>query len=116
MAFVWSYPAVVDRVVDGDTLDCHVQFSAMEEAHGVNVRVQGINAVELRTTFGKEALAFAATMAPPGTAVTLIHNKRDKFGRLLAHVILPDGSDLGTHLLTALASDGVTHLAIAYLT
>lgn len=114
--FIWNYPAIVDRIVDGDTLECHVQFSALEETHGVNIRIEGINAVELRTPFGKEARDFAASVAPTGTAVTLVHRRKDKYGRLLAHVILPDASEFGAHMLTAMASDGVTHLAVPYMT
>ncbi len=43
MSFVWQYPAVIDRVVDGDTVVCHIRMSAEMEVHEVNVRLEGIN-------------------------------------------------------------------------
>lgn len=112
--FVWTYPAQVQRVVDGDTVECHVQFSPLEvhDAEGVNVRVEGINALELKERFGGEAKAFAEGLLPVGSQVVLIARRREKYGRFLAHITLPDGSDFSAHMLAALASDGVTHLAV----
>lgn len=116
MNFVWQYPAQVDRVVDGDTIVMHVRFSAEEERHGVNIRVEGINALELSQKYGSEARDFAASLLPSGTEVILVHRKREKYGRFLAKITLPDGSDFSDHMLSAIASDGVTHLAVPYLT
>jgi len=105
---------VVDRVVDGDTLEVHVLRGADRVEHGVNVRLEGMNAIELRDQFGREAQGYLAALAPPGTAIMLLHRKREKFGRLLARALLADGTDLSTALLTAKASDGVTPLAVPY--
>lgn len=115
MSFIWNYPAEVDRILDGDTISCHVKYSAIEERHSVDIRIEGINALELREKFGAEARAFVTKLLPPGTPVVLVHRRREKFGRFLCRVTLPDGSDLSDHLLSALASDGVTHLAQPYL-
>lgn len=118
MIFVWTYPATVDRVIDGDTIECHIQFSPLEthDAHGVNVRVEGINALELSQKYGGEARDWAASLLPAGTPVTLVAHKREKYGRFLAKVVLPDGRDFGTLMLTGVASDGVTPYAIPYMT
>lgn len=113
--FVWQFPATVDRVIDGDTVVMHVRLNADEERHGLNVRVEGINALELSQQFGGEARDFAKALLPPGTDVVLVHRKREKYGRFLAKITLPDGSDFSDHMLTGLASDGVTHFAIPYL-
>jgi endonuclease YncB( thermonuclease family) len=112
--FVWQFPAVIDRVVDGDSLEVHVLQSAGRVEHGVNVRLEGCNAIELKAEFGREARTYLAALAPPGTAIMLLHRKREKFGRLLARAILADGTDLSTALLTAKASDGTTPLAVPY--
>jgi endonuclease YncB( thermonuclease family) len=82
--------------------------------HGVNVRLEGCNAIELRKQFGEEARTYLAALAPPGTAIMLLHRKREKYGRFLARAILADGTDLSTAMLTAKASDGTTPLAVAY--
>ncbi len=112
--FVWQFPAVIDRVVDGDSLEVHVLRGADDVEHGVNVRLEGMNAIELKAEFGREAQAYLAALAPPGTPITLLHRKREKFGRFLARAILADGTDLSTAMLTAKASDGETPLAVPY--
>lgn len=115
MNFVWQFPATVDRIVDGDTVVAHVHFTAEDERHGVNIRIEGINALELSERFGGEAKAKAESLLPVGTEVILVHRRREKYGRLLAKVTLPDGTDFSDHMLAALASDGITHLAKPYL-
>jgi endonuclease YncB( thermonuclease family) len=115
MGFTWSFPAVVDRWIDGDTPVVHVRRSAVQEEHGVQVRVDGINAIELRDQFGVEAKTFVESLAPVGSSVMLVErNRREKYGRELAQLILPDGRNLGTELMLARASDGVTPLAVPY--
>jgi endonuclease YncB( thermonuclease family) len=105
---------MVDRIVDGDSLEVHVLLGADRVEHGVNVRLEGCKAIELKAEFGREARTCLAALAPPGTAIMLLHRKREKFGRLLARAILADGTDLSTALLTAKASDGTTPLAVPY--
>ena len=112
--FVWTFPAVVDSVTDGDTVVCHVLWRPGEEAHGVNVRVEGINALELSQRFGAEAKTFAESLVPLGTQVTLIARRREKYGRFLAYITLPDGRDFSAEMLIAKASDGITPLAVPY--
>ncbi len=112
--FVWIYPARIDRIVDGDTVVCHVRQSAEQELHDVNVRLEGMNAIELKAEFGREAQGYLSALAPPGTAITLLHRKREKYGRFLARALLADGTDLTTAMLTAKASDGLTPLAVPY--
>lgn len=112
--FVWQYPGVVDRIIDGDTVVCHVLIAPEDEQHAVSVRVDGINALELSQQYGGEARDYAISILPPGTQVTLIARKREKYGRFLARIVLPDGSDFGGLMLVAKASDGVTPLAVPY--
>lgn len=80
--------AVVERVVDGDTL--------VVDADGVaeKVRLIGINTPESVDRnrpvmcFGKEASAHLAELVPPGTPVRLERDveARDRYDRLLAYV------------------------------
>lgn len=101
--FVWTYPAAVDRVYDGDTIVCHVLIHPNEggELHDIHVRVEGINAPELNTALGKEAKQFAETLLPVGEQVMLIARKRDKYGRFLARITLSNGSDFGDKMIAS---------------
>ncbi len=85
-------PGVVERVVDGDTLIAEVA------GERERVRLLRIDAPEAaRDGDPAECLADAATAAladltPPGTTVALATDveRRDRFGRLLAHVWVDD--------------------------
>ena len=112
--FVWAFPARIDRWVDGDSAVVHVRRAPTEEWQGVEVRVDGINAIEISAQFGREALNAMIDRAPSGTQVMLYERKREKYGRELARIVLADGTDLGGWLLTQKASDGMTPLAVPY--
>jgi micrococcal nuclease len=101
--FVWTYPASVDSVYDGDTIVCHVLIHPGEggELHDTHVRIEGINAPELNTAAGTQAKDYAAGLLPPGTQVTLVAHKRDKYGRMLGRLILPNGDDFSSLMLSA---------------
>ena len=73
-------PCHVDRIVDGDTMEC---------AGTGPVRLIGIDAPELsQSPFGAQAAAALAGFVPPGSDVLLESDveARDKYGRLLAYV------------------------------
>lgn len=86
--------AVVDRIIDGDTID--VVVDGREE----RVRLTGIDTPEVARDatsdrpakpgecFGDEATAFTESLIPVGTAVRLERDVvgRDDYGRLLAYV------------------------------
>src|SRR5438445_12941834 len=82
-----SPTARVQRVVDGDT----VRLAGLG-----SVRLIGVNTPEVYGTvqcFGPEASAFAKSVLRPGTEVRyrVGREPRDRYGRLLAYVWLPDG-------------------------
>lgn len=89
----------VSSVVDGDTL--HVLVDGSE----ARVRVIGIDAPEQDECWGAEATDAASSLLA-GSSVQLIadpsQDDRDRYGRLLRYVVLPDGTDLGH----ALVEDG----------
>ncbi len=96
-----SLPATVVRVVDGDTLV--VRAAGREET----VRLIGVDTPEtVHPTIGAqpggpEASAFTRRLLPPGTRVTLELDvqQRDRYGRMLAYIYLPDGRMLNAELL-----------------
>jgi endonuclease YncB( thermonuclease family) len=101
----WSVPAVVLRVVDGDTfllqldLGWHIGLQA-------RCRIAGINAPELKTPAGDAALAWAQTVAPAGTAVTFRSHSLDKYGRPLGSMWVLDGHGAGRDYGTACLDAG----------
>ena len=89
-------PATVIRVVDGDTL--HARVDGKDE----KIRVIGMDSPEVAKPdtpvecFAREASRAAERLLKKGDRITIQHDptqdERDRFGRLLAHVFLADGS------------------------
>jgi micrococcal nuclease len=88
--------ATVIRVVDGDTI--HARVNGTDE----KVRIIGMDSPETSKPgtpvecFAKEATAEAKRLLKPSDRIVLqpdpTQDTRDRFGRLLAHVFLADGS------------------------
>ncbi|MEK7073658.1 MAG: thermonuclease family protein [Patescibacteria group bacterium] len=99
---------MVTKVVDGDTID--VAMSGED----VRIRLLGINTPETvdprrpAQCFGKEASAFAKQLLS-GKTVRLeadpSQDDRDRYGRLLRHVFLEDG----THVNLKLVAEGYAY-------
>ena len=98
---VWTIPGTIDRVIDGDTVVAHLQIMPGKEWHGEHVRVQGINTPELSQSGGAAARDFARQLLPLEMAVTFVLTKQDKYGRVLAKIVLPDGRDFGDTMIAA---------------
>jgi micrococcal nuclease len=88
--------ANVARVVDGDTII--VRYQGRDD----RVRLIGIDTPEVGQCFAKEATS-AMQMLAGRRAVRLLGDrtqaKRDRYGRLLAYVVLADGRDVGRELI-----------------
>jgi micrococcal nuclease len=102
--------AVVDHVVDGDTVA--VRIGGVEE----RVRLIGIDTPETKDPrtvvecFGRQASARTAALLPEGTAVRLVRDveARDRYDRLLAYVYRVDD---GTFVNLALVAEGYAAVA-----
>jgi micrococcal nuclease len=104
------YPAKVVEIHDGDTItfDIDLGFSHMvigkywDGKTQMSCRVFGINAPELKTQAGKDALAYAQTIIHPGDICSVLSHGWDKFGgRFDGSITLPDGTDFATLMLDA---------------
>jgi endonuclease YncB( thermonuclease family) len=87
----------VSRVIDGDTVDV-----ALANGKRERVRLVGIDAPERGDCFSRQATAQVRSLALSRRVVLerdAIQGERDRFGRLLAYVVLPNGRDLGSRLL-----------------
>jgi micrococcal nuclease len=96
----------VARIVDGDTL----HLAAPDQGHDTTkVRLLGIDAPEMgsgkndRMYFAEEATAFAGRLARDKEVGVYLDERagsRDRYGRLLAYIELPDGQFLNEELLS----------------
>jgi endonuclease YncB( thermonuclease family) len=96
-----TYPATVVRCIDGDTVVFQVPlWHEPELTLKEPFRVFGINAPEMHSANPNEkkaaeaALAFLSTLLPADYQVTVTSQGRDKYGRGLVSITLPDGSDV----------------------
>jgi endonuclease YncB( thermonuclease family) len=104
------YPARCAAIHDGDTLtlDIDLGFDHIISGQDFNgktrlaCRVFGINAPELSTQAGKDALAYAQTIIKPGDRCSVLSHGWDKYGgRFDGQITLPDGTDFGQQMLNS---------------
>jgi endonuclease YncB( thermonuclease family) len=98
--FAIASPAVADfagKVVgisDGDTM------TVLRDRTQVRIRLYGIDCPETGQDFGFRAKQFTADLAF-GKVVTVVPRDRDRYGRIVADVVLPDGRVLNDELVKA---------------
>lgn len=107
---MFEYRALVQRVIDADSIVVNLDMGFDNWEHNLHVRLFGIDAPERWTLSGKDARSFVEALLEPGAAITLtseVYNPRDKYGRCLATIVLGDGRVLNDLLVEA-------GLAVAY--
>jgi endonuclease YncB( thermonuclease family) len=109
---IWTVPAIVLRVVDGDTLMLRFDLG-WHISYESRARLIGVNAPELSTEDGVAARVWVTDWMADvggdsfgaGAEVTFVSHALDKYGRPLGQVLAttPQGAsrDLGLDLLTA---------------
>lgn len=114
VAFIFLYliagraiavPAIVDRVLDGDTFAARVK---LEDETNITVRVRLLDvdtpeidgACQKEIDMARKAQNRTTQLLPVGSVVDLYDIKDDKYlGRIDAKVIMPDGRDLSNVLI-----------------
>ncbi len=81
-------------VSDGDTI------TVLRKGKGERIRLHGIDCPEKRQAFGNRAKQFTSKLVF-GTTVTVQVVDRDRYGRTVAEVLLPDGRSLNRELVRA---------------
>lgn len=101
-------PAVLVKVYDGDTLHMDVQTASSEVFHethwrvGFRYRLARINAPEMSTpagTLSRDALrVFCAEQPKTGWTVTTA--RQDPYGRYIAEIVAPNGTNLSDWMVS----------------
>lgn len=91
-AFATDFSGSVISVLDGDTLE------VLHNHHPERIRLSGIDCPEKGQAFGKKAKQAASDLTF-GKEVTLQTHGKDKYGRTLADVLLPDGTNVNHTLV-----------------
>lgn len=94
------YMAVVDRVIDGDTIVLIVDIGFDEYACAV-VRLARINAPEMSEAAGLEARDFVLSLLPYGSPVQVVATAKDPYGRYVGEVTLQDARNLSDAIVDA---------------
>jgi endonuclease YncB( thermonuclease family) len=81
-------------VIDGDSI------RVMRKGKAEQIRLLGIDCPEKRQPFGTRAKEYTSELAF-GKDVTVYGDKRDRYGRTLAEVLLPDGRSLNQEIIKA---------------
>lgn len=90
---MYEYVVIIDRVVDGDTVDVHIDLGFGVWLRDQRVRLHDIDTPECRTRdieekfFGLAAKDFVTQMLPEGSTQIMFSKSYDntgKFGRILA--------------------------------
>lgn len=89
-----DFTGLVVGVADGDTI------TVLHEDRQERVRLNGIDAPEKRQAFGRRAKRFTSDLSF-GRTVTVREHGRDKYGRVIGDVVLPDARVLNEELVRA---------------
>jgi len=82
----YTYPAWVQRVVDGDTLIAVVDLGLDHQTRPQRLRLRGIDCPELGTQAGRNARSYVQDVLGQVGFVVLTTHKTDAYGRYLADV------------------------------
>ena len=97
---MYEYQADVLKIHDGDTMWLEVDLGC-DVRIKMTCRLYGINAPELATQEGKDALAYVQTLVAVGDTVTVrtYKDRKEKYGRYLATIITAAGKNVNAGML-----------------
>ena len=96
---MYEYRVFLDRVVDGDTVDVHIDLGFDVRLTSQRIRLFGLDTWESRTrdlevkAKGLLAKEFTKSMVQEAERIILISHERGKYGRILGELIC-DGVNL----------------------
>ncbi len=89
-----EFSGKVVGVADGDTI------TVLQDRTQVHVRLDGIDCPERGQAFGSRAKEFTSELVF-GQVVTVRPRNKDRYGRTVAEIVLPDGRDVNHELVRA---------------
>jgi endonuclease YncB( thermonuclease family) len=92
---LYTYNALVERVVDGDTLKVHVDLGFGQWTRQT-LRLRGLDCPEVGTRDGDAAKAFVQSYLKEASQIVIRSSKSDKYDRYLADIFIPQdkGEDI----------------------
>lgn len=98
---MFEYRAKIISVYDGDTCRADIDCGFGVTLKNQSLRVYGIDAPEIGTAAGNDAREFARTLMPTTLVVRIqtFKDAKEKYGRYLAQITLPDGSDFAAAMI-----------------
>jgi len=98
----FTYAAIIDRVVDGDTLRVVIK-AGFRIIVREKLRLRGINTSELGTPEGDAAKKYVSKLLPKGSVIVLKSHKckTDTYGRFVADVFYLSGAQDAEEILKA---------------
>lgn len=82
---LFTYQAVVERVIDADTLKVRVDLG-FDLEHRETLRLRGVDAPEMSTKAGESAKAFVQSFLKEADTITIFTSRSDKYDRYLADI------------------------------
>jgi endonuclease YncB( thermonuclease family) len=92
-----NWTAIVDKVVDADTLDVNVDVG-FHTTVNARLRIADVDAYERGTPQGDAATTDLTAQLAGRTISLITYRDRDKYGRHLATVRMPSGNDLAAYI------------------
>jgi micrococcal nuclease len=92
---IWAWPGKVVNIADGDTITV-----LTSDKQQVRIRLYGIDAPEAGQPFGSKSTQFVRDLAARKTVEVGVRDT-DRYGRTVAVIILPDGSNLNEEIVRA---------------
>lgn len=104
MSSPWDHNTYVATIIDhhdGDTSHCAVSLG-LDVIVNITVRWAGIDAPEIGTPEGKEAVAYVRAILPEGSSceVRTVKDHKEKYGRSLG-TFISDGVNINQAMVTA---------------
>jgi micrococcal nuclease len=94
LGVVSQFTGQVVGIIDGDTID------VLHNGQAERIRLSGIDCPEKKQPFGTKEKQFTSGLIF-GKQVTVKPLKKDRHGRTVAEVLLPDGTDVSHELVKA---------------
>ncbi len=98
---MYEYKATLDRVVDGDTVDIHIDLGFTITTKQ-RVRLSGLNAPEHNTEAGQKTIAYVKEWFDGHDHEFIVRSRKpgggDKYGRYLAIILDTKGTSLNGDL------------------